>query len=255
MDRSPHVDVAGFPVADLASARLVEVIVEQALRQAGDRPTPVYALHVGGLNVRHDPAFREAMLGADLVYADGMSIVALARLAGAEDIERAGTTDIGWDVVTALGRALDRPPRIALLGGPPGLAERAGAALTEGTGAEIVFTEHGYHDDWTGPITSAAASGCDLLLVGLGAPLEMKWTHHHLDALPSCLVLTCGGWFGFLAADEQRAPDWMQRVGLEWVYRVRQAPGRLAGRYARGAGVSLVVAGGILRRRVAARRD
>ena len=47
--------------------------------------------------------------------------------------------------------------------------------------------------------------------------------------------MTCGGWFGFVVGDEQRAPEWMQRIGMEWTWRLAQSPRRLAKRYALGA--------------------
>ena len=89
----------------------------------------------------------------------------------------------------------------------------------------------------------------DVVVVGLGAPREMLWVDEHLTELPPALVLTCGGWFGFLTEAEKRAPLWMQSAGLEWSYRVAQAPQRLAGRYARGLGTTGLLAARMLRAR------
>lgn len=245
----PTVQVGPFRVWDEGSAALVGSLVEGTLATLGERPYTAFALHVGGLNDRRDLAFRRAMAEADVVYADGMSVVWLARLAGAEQLERCGTTDLGWSVLHELNVRLGRPARVALLGGPDGLTHRAGVVLEADAAVDVVATEHGYHRDWDEVLARVVAAGPDVLVVGLGAPREMVWVQEHLAQLPPCLVLTCGGWFGFLAADERRAPAWMQSAGLEWCFRVLQAPRRLAGRYARGAGTTLAMAAAILRSR------
>lgn len=242
-----EVEVGPFRVIDSGSADLVERLVAMTVA-ATSGPAFAFALHVGGLNTRRDPDFVVAMRQADVVYADGGSVVWLARLAGAERVERAATTDIGWDVLRGLAARLGRPPRVALVGGPAGLAERAGAALAAAGAAEVVVTEHGYHEDWTGPLEALREAAPDVTVVGLGAPREMVWSLQHRDDLPPGLVLTCGGWFGYLAGEERRAPRLLRRPGLEWLARVAQQPGRLGPRYLRGIGSTLVVAAETARR-------
>lgn len=230
-----RVGIGPFEVCDLAQRDVVDAIVAGAVTAASSRSWITYALHVGGLNERRDTQFVAAMSHADLVYADGMSVVMLARIAGAKRIERSGTTDIGWSVLTELTQRLGRPARVALVGGPDGLTARAGAVLESEAGVEIVLTEHGFHDDWSPVLHRLVLSRCDVLILGLGAPAEMKWVEHNRDRLPPCLVMTCGGWFGFITQDERRAPVWARRAGMEWLFRLMQAPQRLFRRYATGA--------------------
>jgi len=229
------VGIGPFEVWDLAQHDVVDAIVEGGIAAATTRSWVTYALHVGGLNERQDAEFVRAMSQADLVYADGMSVVLLARLAGAKQIERCGTTDIGWDVLRELTMRLGRPARVALVGGPDGLTRRAGAVLESDAGVEVVLTETGFHDDWSPVLDRLALSRCDVVMLGLGAPAEMKWVEHHRDSLPPCLVMTCGGWFGFITQDEKRAPVWARRAGMEWAFRLAQAPRRLVRRYSTGA--------------------
>lgn len=243
------VPVGPFRVTDADSRTLVRAVVGRAAATRGTRPCTAFALHVGGLNEREDVAFRAAMAEADVVYADGMSVVLLARLAGARHLDRAGTTDIGWGLLSETARVLGRPARVALLGGPPGLADRAGVVLAERAGVDVRSTDHGYHEQWAGVLAGLRAARPDVLVVGMGAPREMLWVQAHLAELPPCLVLTCGGWFGFLTGDEKRAPQWMQTAGLEWVFRVAQAPGRLTGRYATGVATTARLALPLLRER------
>src|SRR3954451_7056224 len=228
----PVVTVGPFHVMDATRAGFVKRVVWLTRSVSG--PVLVYALHVGGLNARADQQFVAAMEKAAVVYADGGSVVWLARLAGARGIERAPTTDDGWDVGRVVGSEFDRSPRLALIGGPTGLAERAASVLEANAPVQVVFTEHGYHEDWSGPLGSLRETAPDLILVGLGAPAEMIWCERHRDALPAALVMTVGGWFGHLAGDEQRAPRLLRRSGVEWVARLAQSPRRLGPRYARG---------------------
>jgi N-acetylglucosaminyldiphosphoundecaprenol N-acetyl-beta-D-mannosaminyltransferase len=248
---APQLRIGPFQVSDLSQADVVSAIVRGTMAVRTQRAWVSYALHVGGLNQRRDTSYLDAMSRADLVYADGMSVIVLAKLAGASAAERAGTTDIGWTVIRALSLALGRPARIALIGGPEGLTSRAGRVIEADAGAEVVFTEHGYHQDWTPVLERLARSECDMVLVGLGAPREMIWVDQNVAQLPPCLVMTCGGWFGFITQDEKRAPQWLCSAGLEWTYRLGQSPRRLFKRYARGALSTAALAIHIIRTRPA----
>jgi N-acetylglucosaminyldiphosphoundecaprenol N-acetyl-beta-D-mannosaminyltransferase len=161
-------------------------------------------------------------------------VVFLAKLAGAQSIERVPTTDVGWDILRDLAAALGRDVRLAVVGGPPGLARRAGEVLADAAPVDLVHADHGFHEDWVLPLRELAAAAPDVTLIGLGAPREMIWCQENRGELPGRLVLTCGGWFGHLVGDEARAPRFLRRSGIEWVARVGQAPLRLGPRYARG---------------------
>lgn len=227
---APTVLVADLPVVDLPVGDVVRLSAEPA----HDRARLVFALHVGGLLHLDRPAFRSALTEADVLYADGAAVVLLARLAGARRIERAPTTDIGAPVLREVSHRLGRRARVALVGGPAGLAERAGVALAGATGVDVVAARDGYFTDDEQVLDELRGCRPDVVVLGLGMPREAMWVHAHRDALPPAVVLTCGGWFGFLTGAERRAPRWMRRVGLEWTYRLVQHFPRLAGRYAMG---------------------
>jgi N-acetylglucosaminyldiphosphoundecaprenol N-acetyl-beta-D-mannosaminyltransferase len=246
--QAPEVEVGPFWVSDSSKGDLVDRMVELCLPER-TRPAFAFALHVGGLNARHDPDFVRVMRRGDLVYADGGSVVWLGRLAGALHLERAPTTDVGWDVLRAFAERVGRLPRVALVGGPPELAARAGDVLETAGVAEVVLVENGYHDDWAAPLARLREADPDITVVGLGAPREMLWCDQHRDRLAPGLVLTCGGWFGHLVGDERRAPRLLRRSGLEWIARVAQAPTRLGPRYARGIGVTARLAVRTVQRR------
>jgi N-acetylglucosaminyldiphosphoundecaprenol N-acetyl-beta-D-mannosaminyltransferase len=240
-------EVGPFRVRDAGQAAVVDEIVAHGAR--GERCVAL-ALHVGGLLRRGDEAFVRAFNAADVRYADGASVVLLARAGGATQIERAPTTDLGHAVLHALRARLGRRPRLALLGGRAGLAELAGRALTEVHDVEVVHTRSGYGFRTDDVVAELTARRPDVVLVGLGMPFEAVWVHEHRAELPPAVVLTCGGWFGFLAGLEHRAPRRVQALHLEWAWRLAQQPGRLGGRYARGALVTAALGA----RALAARR-
>lgn len=247
------VEVGPYLVADVSRSDLVERICEEWLSNSSIVPTTAFALHVGGLNSRRNEAFVESMRAASVVYADGSSVVGLAKAAGAKHIERSATTDIGWDVLQYLGERLGRKPRIALIGGPPGLAERAGAVFDEAGVAQVLLEEHGYHCDWDGTLARLRELQPDVCIVGMGAPREMIWVSQNLGRLPPSLVVTCGGWLGFVVGDERRAPGILQSAGLEWTSRLVRDPQRLMGRYALGAASCLFLLPTALRARARVR--
>lgn len=253
------VRIGPFAVSNSTQDDVTRSIVEGALATRGTRPYFAFALHVGGLNSRDDQEYVDAMAQADLTYADGVSVVALARLAGGTRTQRSPTTDIGWVVLQGLAIALGRPARVALVGGSKGLADRAAQVLEQEPLIEVVHTEHGFHEDWTVPLTLLRAATPDVVVVGLGAPWEMKWACRNRALLPNALVLTCGGWFGFIVEDEKRASSSLQRLGLEWAHRLAQDPVRLRKRYLSGARatgrMAVSVAASRLARRGARLRD
>ena len=135
----PEVEVGPFWVNDSPRDELVDHVVDLCLRR-DHRPAFAYALHVGGLNARRERDFVVAMRQADVVYADGGSVVWLARLAGGNRVERAPTTDIGWEVMrgfAAQGRpaAARRPDRRARRVWP----SEPAAVLADAGVAEVVL--------------------------------------------------------------------------------------------------------------------
>ncbi len=243
-----NVNVGPFAVADVSYDRAVALAADLAV--APSQPHRFYALHVGGLNARTDRGFVQEMNDADLVCADGGSIVLLGKLAGGRSLERVPTTDAGWDVLRAIGERLGRRPRIALLGAPPETVGCAATVLAEGVPCDVVLAEHGYHQDWAGILLLLAEARPDVLVLGLGAPREMLWVRKHHEHLPPCLIMTCGGWFGFLSGEESRAPKALRQPGLEWIARAAQSPRRLLPRYLRGFVSTAIVGAQILKMRL-----
>lgn len=238
------VTVGAVPVADADSDTVV-----RAIARTENRTRLIYALHVGGLASLRSQEYVSAMTDADIVYADGVAVVLLARLAGARHITRSATTDIGISVIRRVSEQLHRDIRVALVGGQPGMASRAGQAVEGLTRASVVYATDGYRTDDDDLMRELRACRPDVVFVGKGMPLEAIWTHRFRAELPPCVIVTCGGWFGFLNGDERRAPAWMIRANLEWFHRLLLNPRRLLGRYARGMVNTIRLAPGQLTRR------
>jgi N-acetylglucosaminyldiphosphoundecaprenol N-acetyl-beta-D-mannosaminyltransferase len=192
-------------------------------------------------NVHHlvllyeQPALRRAYQHADLVLADGAPLVTLSRRLGRPLPERVA----GSDLVPALLAAAPPGLRVFLLGAAPGVGERAVEAIGRTwPGVEVVGLASpapGFEHD---PATNDALvkeineTRTQVLVVGLGAPKQELWVQEHRDRLDVAAALCVGATIDFLAGKVSRAPAWMQRAGLEWLYRIRLEPGRLLGRYA-----------------------
>ncbi len=181
---------------------------------------------------------RDAYDGADLVLADGVPLIVLAKLVGEPLPERVAGSDL---VPLMLARA-PKGLRVFLLGAGPGVGDRAAARIHEQwPGVEVV----GVYDPPMGfdrdPAATAHAvervnaAAPDLLVIGLGAPKQEKWVHAHRDQLNARVAVCAGATIDFLAGELARAPEWMQRHGLEWAHRVWSEPRRLGPRYARDA--------------------
>lgn len=189
----------------------------------------------------HD-GLRAAYDHADLVLPDGYPVVWASRILGKTLPERVA----GSDLVPALFAAADpeRPLRTFLLGAAPGVAERAAKRIEKKwAGVEIVDTYSpplGFENDDVEQermLARIKAASPDLLVVGLGAPKQEVWVHKQRDHLASSVVLCVGATIDFLAGEKNRAPRWVQRVYLEWLYRLLSEPKRLFWRYMRDAWV------------------
>jgi exopolysaccharide biosynthesis WecB/TagA/CpsF family protein len=135
----------------------------------------------------------------------------------------------------AIARHPDRP-RIALMGGRPGAAERAAKRLRAAGGDVSAATSPPMGFDVGGAADQAAARKLaeaepEILFVGLGSPKQDRWMAHHAAELPRTVMIGVGQTIDVLGGLQSAAPAWMTRVGLEWAYRLVHNPRRLARRY------------------------
>jgi len=173
---------------------------------------------------------REAYAAADLSVADGQWVVWASRLLGTPLPGKIS----GSDLLLPLARHAGQKGRsIFLLGGAPGVAEAASRRLEE-MGAVICGWESP-QIDLAAPqdelVARIAAKRPGLILVALGCPKQEIWIHRHRERLRPAVLLGIGGTLDFIAGRVRRAPQWVSRSGMEWMFRLLNEPRRLTRRY------------------------
>lgn len=203
--------------------------VGRVRRAASDRQqcflsTPNLSFLIGCLA---DRGFRDSVINSDLSVADGMPLVWMARLLGIPIRERVA----GSGIFEALRGDSARRLSVYFFGGPEGVAEMACKKLNaEATGMVGVGHEcpgFGSIDDMSSEpvIARINASGADFLLVALGAKKGQAWIVRNRARLAVPIVSHLGAVVNFVAGTVYRAPAWMQRAGLEWLWRIKEEPG------------------------------
>ncbi len=181
-----------------------------------------------------DVTYRAALEEADAILPDGSGLALAARMRGRKI--RANLN--GTDLVPALARRLASGGQsVFLLGGMPGIADDAAAALRRACPDLIVAgTQHGFFskDEERGVIDAINRSGADVVLVAMGVPRQDVWLRNAAPRLNAKLTFGVGGLFDFLSGRIPRAPEALRRYGLEWTYRLYQEPRRMWRRYIAG---------------------
>jgi N-acetylglucosaminyldiphosphoundecaprenol N-acetyl-beta-D-mannosaminyltransferase len=178
------------------------------------------------MRARRDPEFRQVLDSASLCLPDGWGVTWAARRQGNPLPGRV----TGIDLIPPLAaRAARLGWRIYLLGAGPGVAVAAAARLRRDfSGLQIT----GCHAGEAGPegdeesLRLIEAAGADIVLVAYGAPRQELWIARNLARLPAAVGIGVGGAFDFLAGRVRRAPGWMRRLGLEWLFRLLVQPWR-----------------------------
>ena len=178
-----------------------------------------------------DCAYRGILNHADAVWPDGSGVRTAGRLLGFDVPENVNGTDL-FPLLCNGRRSL------YLLGARPGVAEAAAENVRRlYPAARIAGTHHGYFanaDEERRTIDEINAANPDLLLVAFGVPAQEKWIDAHRKELHCGAALAVGGLLDFVSGRIPRAPLWMRRAGIEWIYRLYQEPVRLFRRYVLG---------------------
>ncbi|MBO3746984.1 WecB/TagA/CpsF family glycosyltransferase [Streptosporangiaceae bacterium NEAU-GS5] len=193
------------------------------------------------VNMRADADLRQSVVDCDLVLADGQSVVWASKVLGHELPERVA----GIDLFTELLReAEDRGYRPYFLGASPDVLELLLAEIRRRhPGLEIAGARDGYFDpaDSAEVAADIAASGADLLFLGITSPKKEIFVRDWGAATKAKIIHGVGGSFDVLAGKTRRAPRMWQRLGLEWLYRMLQEPRRLGPRYVKTNGRFLLM--------------
>lgn len=221
-----------------------EAIEQVRAEWATGRKQRVYFVNAHCANIaRRDERYQAALAQGELVLADGSGVLSGARLLGLPIRHNLNGTDLGPKLCE---QAAQDGRSVFLLGGKPGVAEQAAARLvTRCPGLHIVGIQHGFFsaEEEAAVIAQINRARPDLLFVALGVPRQELWITRHWAELDVGTALAVGALFDFLAERFKRAPVWVRRLGLEWIVRLIQEPGRLWRRYLIG---NLVFEGRVL---------
>jgi N-acetylglucosaminyldiphosphoundecaprenol N-acetyl-beta-D-mannosaminyltransferase len=236
VDRPVTREILGLRFSNLTP----EQIVEQATRATRSSFELVVTCNLDHLfNLRRSATFRAAYAQAAIITIDGAPIEAYLRLNGIRDIQRATGADLLPEIMDRLIPGIHRPFFVcatieigkSLLGRlrMRGFEEDAVKFNCPPFGFEndIVYSDAMAHDMMTHRATH--------IVFGLGSPKSEIWLHQHMPDLPAAYAFCFGAGLDFAAGMKRRAPHWMRRIGLEWLWRLSCEPKRLIGRYVRDA--------------------
>lgn len=172
----------------------------------------------------HDVQLREMLNGADLMLPDGAGVVLASKLLRTPVKQKVAGVDFAAGLLGVLER---NGQSLYLLGGKPGIGELAAQKMLEAhPQLRIAGIADGYFQDEAPVIAKINASGADALFVCLGAPKQERFMVQHQQELHVHLMAGLGGSLDAFAGTVQRAPAWMIRLNLEWLYRLIREPKR-----------------------------
>lgn len=230
--RPQRVNLLGVRVSAVSFEEAIETL-EQWIERGERGYVCVTGVH-GVMESLRDPALRAIHNRAGLVTPDGMPLVWWSRLRGQRHVDRV----YGPDLLLALcRRSVEQGYRHYFYGGADGVPERLAARLTERfPGLQVVGTYsppfRPLTDVERARIVSRINSATpDFVWVGLSTPKQERWMSANRTALHAPVLLGVGAAFDFHSGRKVQAPRWMQRSGLEWLFRMATEPRRLALRY------------------------
>lgn len=185
-------------------------------------PNPEFAMMA-----RRDVVFRRALNGSALAIPDGIGLMLAAMLAGRRFRQHVRGTDLVHRTATLCA---ERGYRMFLLGAAPGVAELAAQRLVrDNPKLQIAGTYAGVsglaHDEETRAAIRRTGR-VDVILVAYGAPAQETWLARNQEVLGIPVGIGVGGVFNFLSGRSKRAPAWIRRLELEWLYRLITEPWR-----------------------------
>lgn len=246
------VTILGVPVAPVRMADALAWVDEAVMGRERLQVGVVNAAKI--VNMRRDPELRADVLASHVVLADGMSVVWASRLLGCPLPERVAGIDLLHGI---LARGRQRGYRVYLLGATEEVVAAASQRIQElYPGVVIVGRHHGYFSgaEEEAVASEIAAARPDVLFVAMTSPRKERFLARWSETLGVPVLHGVGGSLDVLAGKVQRAPESWQRLGLEWLYRVKQEPGRLWRRYlVTNVAFAALVAGEVARRSVSRR--
>lgn len=227
--RVTRVTLFGVEADPLTMDQTVEAVLDMVRCGSTHQHVCLNAAKVVELD--HSPELARVISACDLVSVDGQAVVWASGLLGQRVPERVAGIDL-------FARLLEEAARLRLgvylLGAHAETVDRVRTRAEElFPGLRVVGARDGYWapDEEAAVVADVARSGADLLFLAIPSPRKELFLERHAEALAVPFLMGVGGSFDVLAGKTRRAPGWMQRMGLEWCYRLAQEPRRMLRRY------------------------
>jgi N-acetylglucosaminyldiphosphoundecaprenol N-acetyl-beta-D-mannosaminyltransferase len=224
MSSVPAITILGIPVHDVTMAETLD-----AIGQFVEAHTPHQICTVNPefiMAAQNDLEFKRILNRADLNLPDGIGVVWAAKRQGYVLRKRVAGSDLIYQLAD---RAAKTGWRIFLLGAAEGVADRTALRLRSMYPAVSIVGA------WAGSpqpeaddeaVQRIRAAEADIVLVAYGAPKQDKWIDRNLARTGVSVAIGVGGSFDFVVGTQRRAPRWIQRLNLEWLYRLVREPWR-----------------------------
>lgn len=209
-------------------------VIQEALASEQGRLSTMYFLNAHCFNVSlADSDYNQALNRADILLNDGIGISIGARLLGFRFPDNLNGTDL---IPESLNIAASLNKKAYLLGATEEVISDAATNFREKIPSLNICGYHsGFFDDDDKIVQHILDSGTDILIVGMGVPRQEKWLERNRNRLKGVKLAIAGGAiFDFTANRVVRAPVWVQKIGMEWLFRLAQEPTRLFHRYVVG---------------------
>ncbi len=239
---APRVPRRGVPVHEFLGLRIGEYDIAGLTERVASAIAENERIVVANHNLHslylcgRDAKLRAFHEQADVTHADGMSIIALARLLGVPLTRAHRVTYVDW-LGPLMQEAATHGWRVFSVGGRPGVFDRAAARLRVQHPGLLIAGAHGYFDHAPGSPDSAAVLDQigrfdpQVLVVGMGMPRQEHWVHDHRSALRANAILMAGAAMDYVAGVVPTPPRAAAAAGFEWAWRLAAEPTRLWRRY------------------------
>lgn len=217
MEPLPSVQILGVKVTTASESKILEYI-EHHIKSSHKKlfittPNPEIIMYA-----RSHPEFKKMLNEADLALADGVGVTIGGYILGKGKIPRI----TGTDMVKKLCRETSKNAEsIGFFGGRGDVAEKTAECLQKKySGLTVKYADEIWDE------AKLKGKSIDILFVAMGYPKQEKWIYENLKDIPVKVAMGVGGAFDFISGKTPRAPQFLQKVGLEWLYRLIRQPWR-----------------------------
>lgn len=228
-----NIDILGLRINNTTLENAAEHVVNAGAPT--NKPHTYYFVNAHSINscCKHS-GLSDVLRRADRLFADGLGMRIAAKRSGTELIDNVNGTDL---LPVLCQKAAVAGKRLFLFGAKPGIADKAAKNLQKQfKHLQIAGTHHGFvgPDDMPALINKINQSKADIVMVAMGTPLQECWVDRYAAQLQCQAVMAVGGLFDFFSGSIPRAPLFMRKHGMEWLFRLMQEPMTKFERYVLG---------------------